>query len=280
LGNTLSCDFSGTGPQATGPINAPISVTASACYYFTLALSGGDVPPNSGAYRQVDVIAPEGSLVNCTYPAPVVSGNTEMSNRLVDLLFEAIAPAVPGAAIGGSYGTAGICAFGGWDEARGRHFVHVESLGGGMGASRSGPGLDGHRTHMGNTMNLPVEATEAACPVRIETYALVDGSGGEGAWRGGMGVRRVLRALGDDVRFSLLFERILHPAHGAAGGGPGRTAQFFAERADGTRQRLSSKTAVGHLRKGELLCMETAGGGAWGTPEAATGEKDENDGES
>ena len=243
-------------------------------------MSGGDVPPNSGAYRPVTVVAPEGSLVNCTYPAPVVSGNTEMSNRLVDLLFEAIAPAVPEAAIGGSYGTAGICAFGGWDEARGRHFVHVESLGGGMGASRNGPGLDGHRTHMGNTMNLPVEATEATCPVRVESYALIDGSGGAGARRGGMGVRRELRALGDDVRFSLLFERALHPAHGIAGGHSGRTARFFAERADGTRERLSSKTAVGHLGQGELLCMETAGGGGWGTPEAATDGKYGKDGES
>jgi N-methylhydantoinase B len=278
-GDTLTCDFSGTGPQTKGPINAPISVTSSACYYFTLALGSGDVPPNSGAYRPVKVIAPEGSLVNCSYPAPVVSGNTEMSNRLVDLLFEAIAPAIPETAIGGSYGTAGIWAIGGWDEVRNRHFVHVESLGGGMGASRSGPGLDGHRTHMGNTMNLPVEATEAVCPVRIESYALIDGSGGEGAWRGGMGVRRVLRALGDDVQFSLLFERALHPAHGAAGGSAGRTAQFFAERADGTRQRLSSKTAVGHLRKGESLCMETAGGGGWGTPQAAINDTDANEGE-
>ena len=132
---------------------------------------------------------------------------------------------------------------------------------------------------MGNTMNLPVEATEATCPVRIETYALVDGSGGDGTWRGGMGVRRTLRALGDDVQFSLLFERALHPAHGMAGGQPGRTAQFFAERADGTRQSLSSKTAIGHLRRGELLCMETAGGGGWGTPEVATNSTDAKKGE-
>lgn len=265
-GDAMTCDFSGTGPQAKGPINAPISVTASACYYFTLALSGGDVPPNSGAYRPVSVIAPHGSLVNCAYPAPVVSGNTEMSNRLVDLLLEAIAPAVPEAAIGGSYGTAGVFTVAGWDQARGRHFVHYETLGGGMGASRNGPGLDGHRTHMGNTMNLPVEATEATCPVRIETYALVDDSGGGGIWSGGMGVRRVLRALGDDVRFSLLFERALHPAHGAAGGLPGRTARFFVERADGTRERLSSKTPSGRLGRGECLWMETAGGGGWGPP--------------
>jgi N-methylhydantoinase B len=184
------------------------------------------------------------------------------------LLFEAIAPAVPEAAIGGSYGTAGVFAIGGWDEARGRHFVHYETLGGGMGASRNGPGLDGHRTPMGNTMNLPVEATEAAYPVRIETYALLDDSGGGGAWNGGMGVRRVLRALGDDVQFSLLFERALHPAHGAAGGLPGRTARFFVERVDGSRERLSSKTSIGRLARGERLWMETAGGGGWGTPGA------------
>ncbi len=211
-GTSMRCDFAGTGRQARGPINAPISVTASACYYLALALAGGDVPPNSGAYRPVDVAAPEGSLVNCAYPAPVVSGNTEMSNRLIDLMFEALAPAMGERAIGGSYGTAGVFAVGGHDPVRGRPFIHVETLGGGMGASSSGPGLDGHRTHMGNTMNLPIEASEAQSPVLIERYELVDDSGGGGRWPGGRGVRRVLRSLADDVVFSLLFERALHPA--------------------------------------------------------------------
>ena len=263
-GRTLSCDFTGTAPQARGPINAPLSVTASACCYVLLALSGGAVPPNSGAYRPLRLTAPEGSLVNCVYPAPVVSGNTEMSNRLVDLLFDALAPAMGEDAIGGSYGTAGVFAIGGWDGARERHFVHLETIGGGMGASARGPGLSGHRTHMGNTMNLPIEAVEAANPVRTESYALIDGSGGGGRNKGGLGVRRTLRALGDGIQFSLLFERALHPAAGAAGGNAGRPASFHVARANGEREALSSKTLAGTLNTGDLLVIETAGGGGWG----------------
>lgn len=261
---TIHCDFTGTMAQARGPMNAPISVTASACYYVMLALSGGDVPPNSGAYRPLTITAPEGTLVNAVYPAPVVAGNTEMSNRLVDLILEALAPAMPDKVIGGSYGCAGVWAIGGWDHERDRQFVHLETVGGGMGASRHGPGIDGHRVHMGNTMNLPVEAVEMALPVRIDEYALIEDSGGLGHHRGGMGSRRVIQALADNVTFSLLFERAHHPAPGAAGGEPGRAAHFAVIRADGTEVELSSKTLAGRLDTGDRLVMETAGGGGWG----------------
>lgn len=274
-GRRLHCDFTGTAPQARGPINAPFAVTASSCYYVLLALAGGSVPPNSGAYRPLTLTAPPGTLVNAAYPAPVVAANTEMSNRLVDLLFEALAPAIPDRVIGGSYGSAGVFALGGWDPARERRFVHLETTGGGMGASSAGPGLSGHRVHMGNTMNLPIEAVEAAMPLRVEEYALVDGSAGTGRWPGGMGVRRVMRALADGIEFSLLCERALHPAHGVAGGRPGRVARFWIERRDGTIAPLSSKTPAGRLEAGDALCLETAGGGGWGAPGAgAPGEAD------
>ena len=265
-GKQIHCDFTGTAQQARGPMNAPISVTASACYYTLLALAGGEVPPNSGAYRPMTLHAPEGSLVNATYPAPVVAGNTEMSNRLVDLLLQALAPAISERVIGESYGCAGVWAIGGWDGERQRHFVHVETLGGGMGASRLRPGLDGHRTHMGNTMNLPTEAVESAFPVTVERYELLEDSGGRGQHRGGQGVRRVIRALADGVQFSLLFERALHPAQGVAGGDAGRAAKFWLERADGEHVPLSSKTVAGTMHAGDVLVMETAGGGGWGAP--------------
>ncbi len=260
----IHCDFTGTAPQARGPMNAPISVTASACYYTLLALAGPEVPPNSGAYRALTLDAPEGSLVNAAYPAPVVAGNTEMSNRLVDLLLQALAPALGDRAIAESYGCAGVWAIGGWDAERGRHFVHLETLGGGMGAGRDGAGLDGHRTHMGNTMNLPIEAVEAAFPITIERYELVAGSGGEGVHRGGEGVRRIIRADAEHVQFSLLFERALHPALGVAGGQAGRPAAFRLERAGGITETLSSKTVAGAMFSDDVLVIETAGGGGWG----------------
>ncbi len=263
-GESIHCDFTGSAPQARGPMNAPLSVTTSACNYLLLALAGGDVQPNSGAYRPLKVTAPEGTLVNPLYPAPVVAGNTEMSNRLVDLLLEALSPAAPELTIGASYGCAGVWAIGGIDPVRNRRFVHLETTGGGMGASSDRAGLDGHRVHMGNTMNLPIEAVEAALPIRIDAYELIEGSGGKGINHGGMGARRVVRALVDDVQFSLLFERALHPAKGAAGGGSGRPARFLVRHADGTETILSSKTLAGHMQAGDTLIMETAGGGGWG----------------
>jgi N-methylhydantoinase B len=270
----LDCDFTGTARQARGPMNAPLSVTTSACNYLMLALAGGEVQPNSGAYRPLTVTAPEGTLVNPRYPAPVVAGNTEMSNRLVDLLLEALAPALPELAIAASYGCAGVWAVGGVDTRRGRRFVHLETTGGGMGASRDGPGLSGHRVHMGNTMNLPIEAVEAAIPIRIEAYELVEGSGGVGMNPGGLGARRVVRALSDGVQFSLLFERAFHPAKGVAGGGDGRAARFYVRHADGSERQLGSKTLAGQLNAGDLLVMETAGGGGWGN--AGGGPPDAN----
>ena len=263
-GKRLHIDFSGTAPQTRGPMNAPLAVTASSCYYLALALAGGEVPPNSGAYRVVNVTAPPGSLVNATYPAPVVSANTEMSNRLVDLLLGALEPALGDAAIGASYGCAGVWTVGGADPIRNRRFVHLETVGGGMGASRNGPGLDGHRVHMGNTMCLPVEAVEAAYPIRIDEFSLIDDSGGKGLHRGGAGARRVVRSLVDGVAFSLLFERALHPAPGARGGGDGRCAQFAVWQRDGVRRALPSKTEAGILNAGDRLIIETAGGGGFG----------------
>ena len=260
----LHFDFTGTNSQARGPVNAPFAVTASVCYYTVLALAGGSVPPNSGAYRLVEITAPEGTLVNPIYPAPVVAANTETSNRIVDLLLDALATAIPERAVAGSYGCAGVFALGGVDPTNERRFVHMETIGGGMGASAKGPGLDGHRVHMGNTMNLPCEAAELNLPLRIETYALVEGSGGAGAHAGGMGARKVIRSLIDAVEFSLLYERAFNPAKGAADGGLGKVAAFAIEHEDGSRTTLSSKTPAGKLMKNEALWIETAGGGGWG----------------
>lgn len=263
-GADLHFDFEGTAPQARGPMNAPLAVTASACYYFVLALAGGRVPPNSGAYRPVSIDAPEGSLVNASYPAPVVAANTEISSRIVDLLLDAFSPAMGDRAIGGSYGCAGVWTIAGLDPERGRRFVHLETVGGGMGASAGGAGLDGHRVHMGNTMCLPVEAVEAAYPVQIDEFSLIEDSGGAGKHRGGQGTRRVIRALADQLSFSLLFERAHHPAPGALGGQPGRRAAFALAPAAGGEKTLASKTPVGHLATGDRLIIETAGGGGWG----------------
>jgi N-methylhydantoinase B len=264
-GEAIEADFAGSAPAVRGPINAPFAVTASSCYYVLMALAGGSVPPNSGAYRPMAVRAPAGSIVHAQYPSPVVSANTETSSRIADLLLLALQPALGERAVGGGYGSAAILTLGGLDPRTGRPFVNYETIGGGMGASAAAPGLSGHRVHMGNTMNLPVESLEAAFPMQVLEYALIDGSGGAGRQSGGLGVRRSVRALADNLEFSLLCERRLRPAHGAMGGGPGAPARFTLRR-DGGEEALPSKVAPRRLDTGDEVVVETAGGGGWGEP--------------
>lgn len=263
-GSRFIVDFTGSDPQVGGPINAPIAVTASAVFYTLLAFCGGDVPPNEGVYSLAEIIAPEGSIVNARYPAPVVAANTETSSRIVDVLLGALAKSYPDRVPAGSYGSACVYTLGGVHPANGKSFVHYETVGGGAGAHPLGRGTSGMRVHMGNTMNLPVEATETALPVRFCAYEIVSGSGGDGRHRGGDGVRKVVEVLTDDVRASVLGERTASPAHGVGLGEPGATARFVLVKADGERIALSAKSGPHTLRKGDRLEMITAGGGGWG----------------
>lgn len=264
-GGEIHFDFTGSSPCARGSVNAPFAVTASSVYYTVLAVLGGRIPPNSGAYRPVRITAPEGTLVHATYPAPVVSANTETCNRIVDVLLGALAQAVPEQVTAGSYGSAAVYTLSGWDPRRGRSFVHYETIGGGMGAFDGGDGPNGIRVHMGNTMNLPIEAVEARLPVLIRRYELIPGSGGAGRWRGGCGVRKVIRALRGDIGFSVLAERSRTPAFGLRGGQPGRRAAFSVRTSASENIPLLSKaSSPPWLEQGWELWMETAGGGGYG----------------
>lgn len=263
-GTTMSFDFTGSSDCVAGPINAPLPVTSSAVYYTVLSFLGGTIAPNSGVYEGVEIVAPERSIVNAGYPAPVVAANTETANRLVDILMGALAKAWPDIAPAGSYGSACVYTLGGVDPERRRAFVHYETIGGGMGATSSGAGTSGLRVHMGNTMNLPVEGIEASMPVRFINYEIVRGSGGAGAHRGGDGVRKTLEMLADGVQASILGERTESAAAGVAGGQPGALAAFRLVTPDGART-LGSKSGPHRLARGDRLELVTAGGGGWGT---------------
>lgn len=263
-GTRFLVDFTGSDPCARGPINAPIAVTASAVYYTLLAFCGGDIPPNEGVYALAEVIAPEGSVVNARDPAPVVAANTETSNRIVDVLLAALAKAYPDSVPGGSYGSACVYTLGGAGSATGRPFVHYETVGGGSGAHASADGAGGVRVHMGNTMNLPIEAIEASVPIRFLAYQLVRGSGGGGRRRGGPGVRKAFESLADGVSASVLGERTVSPAQGVAGGEAGALARFTLTRSGGEPIALAAKSGPHSLRRGDRIEMVTAGGGGWG----------------
>ncbi|WP_459615820.1 hydantoinase B/oxoprolinase family protein [Bordetella sp. 2513F-2] len=264
-GSELTFDFSGSSPCVPGPINAPLPVTASAVYYTVLSFLGGTIAPNSGVYAGINVVAEPGSIVNATYPFPVVAANTETANRLADILLGALAKAYPTRVSAGSYGSACVYTMGGFDPERKRPFVHYETIGGGMGGSAKHRGASGLRTHMGNTMNLPIESMEAQLPVRFVNYEIVRGSGGNGLHAGGDGVRKTIEILTDDVRASVLGERTRTAAAGVFGGSPGALAMFRLHTAGGA-QELESKSGPHRLNKGDRLEMVTAGGGGWGKP--------------
>lgn len=264
-GSQFRFDFTGTSACVRGPINCSFPMTAAVVYYTLLALAGGDIAPNAGVYDGVEIIAPEGTLVNAVYPFPVVAANTETSNRMVDVVMGALAKSWPEQVAGGGYGSACVYTLGGFDPRRNRAFVHYETVGGGMGATARRNGANGIRVHMGNTMNLPIESIETHVPVRYLEYGIARSSGGAGRFTGGCGVTKRLEVLADAVQASVLGERTRTPAAGVAGGKPGAVARFALAR-DGQERVLPAKSGPHPLRRGDVLSMTTAGGGGWGQP--------------
>jgi len=263
-GDRIVFDFTGTAGQASGPVNAVLAVTSSATYYAVRALTDPEIPPNAGCYRPIEIVAPAGSLVNPLPPAPVVGGNLETSQRIVDVILGAMGRLIPDRAVAACQGSMNNYAVGGIDPRTGTAYSIYETIAGGFGARRDGDGADGIHSHMTNTLNTPIEALEIAYPLRVERYELRSGSGGAGRHRGGLGIRRDIRCLGADARASLLTERRTHRPYGVAYGEPGQAGANFLIR-DGTESPLPGKGSV-TLRCGEVLSIRTPGGGGYGDP--------------
>jgi N-methylhydantoinase B len=246
-GDTLTLDFTGTADQHQGNLNCPLAVTRSACYFAIRVLTDPDIPPSAGAYRPIEVRAPEGCLLNARSPAAVVGGNVETSSRVADVVLRAF-----GRALG--QGTMNNLTLGSEDV------VYYETIGGGQGACPDADGPSGVHVAMSNTLNTPIEALELEFPLRMVQYSLRRGSGGEGRHRGGDGVVRELEALAP-LRYSLITERRRHPPAGADGGSPGATGRNLLD-----SRELPSK-AIGTLQPGQRLRIETPGGGGHGPPD-------------
>jgi N-methylhydantoinase B len=211
-----------------------------------------DVPTNDGIARALTLLAEPGSVVHARWPSAVAAGNVEMSQRLADLVSSALGDAgLPVAAQG--QGTMNNIAFGG------AGWTFYETLGGGQGGGPGGTGPSAVHVGMSNTRNTPVESLETALPLRIERYAIRRGSGGGGLHRGGDGVVRAYRAL-ESCTVTLLTERRRHAPRGVAGGQPGAVGR-------NTRngELLPAKCRV-RLEAGDVLSIETPGGGGWGAP--------------
>jgi N-methylhydantoinase B len=243
-GDGLALDFSGSAAQHEGNLNCPLAVTRSAAYFAVRVLTDPDIPPSAGAYRPIEVVAPEGCLLNARPGAAVVAGNVETSSRVADLILGAF-----GRALG--QGTMNNLTLGNDD------FTYYETLGGGQGACPDADGPSGVHVAMSNTLNTPVEALELEFGVRVVEYAIRRGTGGAGRHRGGDGVIREVEAL-EPMDFSLLTERRRHAPPGADGGEPGARGRNTL---DG--EELPPK-ATGRLRAGQRLRLETPGGGGHG----------------
>ena len=249
----IDIDFAGTSPQHDGNLNCPLAVTRSASYFVVRALTVPDLPACGGAYAPVTVRAEPGSLLNALSPAAVVAGNTETASRIVDVLFRALDEAVDVPAQG--QGTMNNVTFGN------RRFTYYETTGGGQGACPEGDGQSAVHVAMSNTLNTPVEALELTYPLRIEHYAVRLGSGGAGMFRGGEGVVRAIRVL-EPCRLSILSERRAFAPCGVRGGEPGAAGRNLLN-----GEELPAKVTLS-LAAGDVLTIETPGGGGYGEPSA------------
>jgi N-methylhydantoinase B len=266
-GDTIIADFTGSDPAVAGPMNAPLTVTASGvfCALKMIADPKSLIPLNSGCWRPVTVTAPAGSVVNAQHPSPVVYANHEISHRVADMVMAALFAISPRTVMAGSQGTSAVITFGGVDYRDGERFVSYESVKGGFGARPIKDGINAVAATVSNMSNTPIEIIEMSFPLRVEEYSLVPDSGGAGRYRGGLGVRRVWRVLERQAHAAVCCERAVTPPFGLDGGLPGSAARIELVPPRGNARRLNSKG--GFLAPaGSLVVVEAPGSGGYGLP--------------
>ncbi len=292
-------DFTGSSRQVAGSLNAVEAITCSACFYVFRCLLRDQVPATAGLMRPIQLIAPEGTVINARPPAAVAGGNVETSQRIVDVLLRALAQALPDHIPAASSGTMNNLTIGGVDErnlrlplSRSRTrpadvaahpvpFAYYETIAGGSGAGPTHAGVSGVHTHMTNSLNTPAEALEYSYPFRVIRYALrtedsggplfhgSPSSGGDGKHRGGDGIVREIELL-TEATVTLLSDRRKTRPYGLAGGGDGAPGRTTVVRSDGSTELLPGKCSI-RLQPGEKIRIETPGGGGWGPPATKTG---------
>ena len=261
-GDRARVDFTGSSPQVAGALNAVEAITVSAVSYVFRCLIPGDVPASAGLIEPIEVIAPRGTVVNATHPASVAGGNVETSQRIVDVVFKALAQAIPDRIPAASQGTMNNLTIGGLDPRTGAEFSYYETVAGGMGARPGQDGMSATHTHMTNSLNTPAEALEYAYPLRVRQYRIRKGSGGKGKHKGGDGAIREIETLAP-ARMSLLSDRRKRAPYGLQGGADGDVGRALIIRRDGSREELPSKGSW-DLRPGDRVRIVTPGGGGFG----------------
>ena len=260
----LLFDFSGTDDQRPAPVNSTYAQTHSGVAFVLKCLIDPDVPVNAGFYRNVHMIAPEGSVVNCTEPFPVVGG-WETQIRLTDVIFNALSDLIPERVPAGTEAMICHSGFGGDDPYRNETYCFLETIAGGYGGRVGSDGPDAVQPHGKNTANAPIEETELNYPVRITRYELVENSEGPGKHRGGLGLRRDYLFPDHKASFTILADRERWGPHGLFGGLPGERAHYILN-PDSDAVELGSKVTV-QLNENDVVSYRTCGGGGYGPPE-------------
>ncbi len=263
-GDQATLDFSDSADQVKGNINAPASITRSAVMYVFRCLIPESVPTNDGCMKPVNIITRKGSILDPLEGAAVAGGNVETSQRIVDVVLGALSRALPHCIPAASQGTMNNVTIGGIDPLNGERFSYYETIGGGTGASASGRGENAVHSHMTNTLNTPIEALEFSFPLRVERYSVRRGSGGQGYYRGGDGMVRVLKVL-CDADVAVLSERRVLPPYGLFGGKSAKTGKNTVCR-QGTEHTMPGKFST-TLESGDTLIIESPGGGGYGRSE-------------
>ena len=263
-GDSLEVDFTGSSPQVKGAINSPISFTISCCGYAVRSSMQADIPDTYGLFRPIEVIAPEGSIVNPVMPA-ASSMRGVVGFRLSDALFGALARILPDRIPAAGEGGNSLVIIGGYDNER-KPFIMFDLVAGTWGARPSKDGNDG-LTNPGSILaNIPAELMELDYPVRLEQYSLVTDSGGAGKYRGGLAVCRDWRYVGDrPATLSIRSDRREHPPYGLYGGGKGAPSSNVVNPGTG-QERILRTMVTDELRPGEVIRHVQPGGGGWGDP--------------
>ncbi len=264
-GGAVTIDFTGSSAQVKGPFNCSLSSVQSAAYCAVRYMVAPEILQNEGCYRPISLITPSGTIVNPRAPAPL-SGRFHTLERIANTIVMAFNQACGENAVGSTHAHLSSFSVSGRDDDA--PYVCFEILGGGWGATREHDGLDATFGLMANCYDTPIEALELEYPLRVERYELIADSGGAGAYRGGLGLARDVRYLSDEGTFTNRSDAQKFPPLGVLGGAAGRTSRQCLMRASGRVEKLPSKATNLTIAAGDLVCMETAGGGGHGPPTA------------
>ena len=260
----LIFDFTGTDRQIERPINCPIAVTQASVFAACKSVIASEAIVNAGFFDALEFVAEEGTLANASYPAPVCGGNTNSSQRILDLVLSCFAQIYPERIIGAEYAANSDCTLGGFDKRYNESYVIYLMPVGGIGARATKDGVDGLINYVGNVSNQPVEVFEHVLPFRFSKYSLRSRSGGAGKYRGGLGEVLEFSPVDNVCTMSIFSERVQVPPFGVFGGYSAAPARYIIKRAEGKTEQVEYKTSRIRLHDGDRFIILTPGGGGYG----------------